>query len=123
MSTNELTLRQSIEREQQEEERLNKRIELFKKKFLKQRAYRKYKLVPNIEEADIIILLKRNKLSEFAIMVNNNKNEEILSEEGKKVYEIFYLKNKNPRDGKLNTIGDFYSGIETKQIPRKSFFV
>ena len=105
-----------------EEALFEKRIELFKKKFLKQKSNRKYKLVSNIEESDIIVLLNKYDLSKYMVVVNDGKNG-IVSEDGKKLYAEIYLKNKNPRDRKLNTIGDINSGKDKRQIPRKDFFL
>ena len=121
INKNELTLRQSIELEMQEEALFEKRLELFKKKFLKQKSNRKYKLVSSIEESDIIVLLNKYDLSKYMVVVNDGKNG-IVSEDGKKLYAEFYLKNKNPRDRRLNTIGDITNGRDKTSISKKSFF-
>ena len=121
INRSDLSLRQSIQIEMLEEAVFEKRKQAFIKKFLKQHSNRKYKIVVNIKDADLIILLNKYDISKYVIIVNDN-NKEIVPEEGKDIYTEIYLKNKNPRDRKLNTIGDLTSTSGRMQITTKNFF-
>ena len=106
ISANVLTLRQTIEIEQQEEARIDKEIEVFKKKFLKKFFTKKYKLVSTRKEASIIIIYDRVNSDTLKFHVNDEKSEELKPYEVDSRYTLIYLKNKNPRDTKATAIGD-----------------
>ena len=80
MSTS-LNLRQSIEREMEEEARVEKKVEAFKRRFLKQKSNRAYKIVLTIEESDIIIVLKKKDSTHFLLAVNTGNKSPITETE------------------------------------------
>ena len=101
-----MSLQETNERDQQEEARIDREIEVFKKKFLRKFFTKKYKLVSTRKEASIIIIYDRVNSDTIQFHVNDEKSEELNSYEEDPGYTLIYLKNKNPRDMKATAIGD-----------------
>ena len=101
-----MSLQQQIQIEIDEEARIDRKIELFKKKFLKQKSNRKYKLVPTRKDANMIVIFDRTNITKYDVVLNDETDESLKSCEASPRYTMVYLKNKNPRDVRLNTIGD-----------------
>ena len=101
-----MSLQQQIQREIDEEARIDKKIEFFKKKFLKQNSNRKYTISPTRKDASIILLFDLTNVTKYDIVLNNETDEALKSSETNPRYTMICLKNKNPRDTRLNTIGD-----------------
>ena len=100
------SLQQQIQEEIQREAKIDKRIENIKKKFLKQQANRKYRVVSTRKEANAILLFDRTNLTKFDVVLNNESNEFLRWDESNPRYTRIYLKNKNPHDAKISTYGD-----------------
>ena len=101
-----MSLQQQIQREIDEEARIDRKIELFKKKFLKQKSNRKYTITPTRKDANMIIVFDRTNVTKYDIVFNDETEEALKSCETNPRYTMICLKNKNPRDTRLNTIGD-----------------
>ena len=101
-----MSLQQQIQREIDEEARIDKKIENFKKHFLKRKANRKYIITETRKESHIIIIFDRENMARYDIFYNNEKDEQLNRCETNPRYTMLYLKNRNPRDTKSNTIGD-----------------
>ena len=108
-------LLQYIQQEIDEEARIDKKIEMFKRKFLRQPSNRKYKPVNNIEESDIILLFIRSDLNNYLVLSKDQLNDECFNE---RLYSMFFLKSTNPSDRKLHVIGDFYRNKNYKNLAR-----
>ena len=108
-----MSLQQRIQREIDEEARIDKRIEALKKHFLRQHANKKYRIVSTRKEADAILFFNRTNLTKYNIMLNEDINEEtkevLESCEHNPYITLVFLKNKNPHDAKLATCGDIRS--------------
>ena len=101
-----MSLQQQIQREIDEEARIDKKIENFKKRFLKFKSNRKYIITETRKESHIIIIFDRENMSSYNVFYNNEKDEQLKECETNPRYTMIFLKNKNPRDTKSNTIGD-----------------
>ena len=101
-----MSLQQQIQREINEEARIDKRIESFKKRLMKLHCNRKYRIIPNNKGADAMIVFNRNNLSKYNIVLYEENNETLATIENNPKYTLIFLKNKNPHDAKLSTYGD-----------------
>ena len=66
-----MSLIQQIQREIDEEARIDKKIELYKKKFLKQNSNKKYKIITTRKDADIIVVFDRTNMTTYDIVYND----------------------------------------------------
>ena len=73
-----------------------KRIKNSIKRILKK--FPQYKVVDNIDNADLAVLYDVNDTERFTMLVLNSNNKEKLRNEISEELKIFYLKHKNPRD-------------------------
>ena len=97
---------QQIQEEMRREAAIDRKIENFKKKFLKLKSNKKYKFVPTRKESNIIIVFNRVNLTEYNIVLNDDKDVGLKRCETDPNYIMLFLKNKNPRDTRSNTLGD-----------------
>ena len=97
------SLQQQTQEEIQREAKIDKTIENIKKRFLKQQANRKYRIVSTRKEADAALLFNRLDLSKYNIVLNDEVLE--MCENEPNITTIF-LKNKKPHDAKASTYGD-----------------
>ena len=101
-----MSLQQQIQREIDEEARIDRKIESFKKSFLKYKSNRKYTITPTRKDANIIIVFDRTNVSKYDIVFNDESDESLKRCETNPRYTMVCLKNKNPRDTRSNTLGD-----------------
>ena len=66
---------QQIQEEMRREAAIDRKIENFKKKFLKLKSNKKYKFVPTRKESNIIIVFNRANLTEYNIVLNDDKDD------------------------------------------------
>ena len=107
-----MSLLQQIQQEINREAIIDKRIDRIVKRFLKDPIYRKYRVVPTKPQADAILVLDRNDLSNFYVIFN--KDTETLSPfENAPTIKLVFLKNKKTHDKRNTTLGD----IKANHIP------
>ena len=98
-STIELKISRQVIRDMEEREKILKNT---KKRAIKR--YPKFKEVNTKKDADIVLLINRNKPNNYDIRLNDftDKDIEDLRSED---YEVYYLKNTNHHDRRLSSIG------------------
>ena len=98
-STIELKISRQVIRDMEEREKILKNT---KKKVIKR--YPKFKEVNTKKDADIVLLINRNKPNNYDMRLNDftDKDIEDLRSED---YEVYYLKNTNHHDKRLSSIG------------------
>ena len=100
-----MSLQQQIEREMQQEAKIDKYIDALVKRVLKEN--RQYRLINDRKNSDAILVFSRYDLTTYNIVLNDNKSKNL--DEAIRIsnnnVKIFYLKNKNPRDSKNSTLG------------------
>ena len=101
-----MSLIQQIQREIDEEVRIGKFIEKFKKRFLKAKRNRKYKFVSTKKEADMVVVFDKLNLDKYYVILNREDDQGLIHAETNPQYTLLYLKNTNTRDTKLNTMGE-----------------
>ena len=106
------TLQQILE-EQNLEAKIDKRIEKCVNLFLKKN--KKSKQVYTRKEADAIIIYNRDNLLKYTLILNEQLNSFITKLEGLNRTTLIYLKNKNHKDGRHQTMGSIKN-----TIPRSS---
>ena len=113
-----MSLQQQIQREMQQEARIDKAIDGIMKRLLKQNENKKYRIVYNRKHANAMFVFNRSDLSNYSFILNDEDNEKL----NKIVYDnrvrVIYLKNTNPHDSKNSTIGDIKN-----TVPLKSFIL
>ena len=110
---------QTILQEMQREEKIDKSINAIMNRFLKTRTNRKYRVVSSREQAHAILIFKRNNLSTYSFILNEENNENIDALEQDNNITLVYLKSTNPHDAKRVTQGDIKNIIPAK----KNFFL
>ena len=100
------SLNRQIEEEIQREAEIDKRIENIKKRFLKQQASKKYRIIPTKKDADAVLLFNRSDLRNYNIVLCKENNEFIEMCDNESTITTIFLKNKNPHDAKASTYGD-----------------
>ena len=101
-----MSLQQQIQEEIQREAFIDKRIENIKKRFFKQPANRKYRIVSTRKEADSVLLFDRTDLTKYSMFLCGEHNEVLEMCDNEPTITKIYLKNKNPHDAKASTYGD-----------------
>ena len=107
-----LQLRRQIEEEMEREAEINRKIEIYKRKFLKEKGNSKYRIVSTRKEANAVIIYDRTNIKSCTLILNSEKDKEIDDCERSDRYTLVFLKNKNPRDTRLTTIGDMHKNVE-----------
>ena len=97
-------LLQQIQREMEEEARLERFIEKRKHKILKLPENRRYRLVDSKDKAHAFLVIDRNELDKYSIFANEDDEVITKMEESSDLY-VFPLRNTNPRDSKKSTAG------------------
>ena len=91
---------------QQEEAKIDKLIEYFKKKVIQQNKKINYKIISSRKNSEIIIVFNRDDVYDYYILFNEKKNyEELNSLEVNPRRTLIYLQSTNPRDKRANRIG------------------
>ena len=101
-----MSLQQQIQQEMEQEARIDKAIDSFVKRFLKQNQNKKNRIVQTRRESDAIFIFIRKQLSTYNLVLNDPNDENLSRYESDNQITMIFLKNKNPRDTKQNTIGD-----------------
>ena len=96
---NQLQLQRQIEEEMEREAKIDSLINSQMKKFFKH--YKQFKIVKERKDCDSIIYFYRQKPIAAGFTIDN-KSFDLPCDER---YTYFFLKNKNPRDGKLCSRG------------------
>ena len=101
-----MSLQQQIQREMQQEAKIDKTINNIVKRLFKLPDYEKYRIINDRKNSDAILVFNRYDLTTYNIVLNDNKSKNLdepirISNNAK----IFYLKNKNPHDPKNSTLG------------------
>ena len=110
-----LSLVRQIEEEMQREAEIDRKIEIYKRKFLKEKCNSKYCIVPTRKEASVVIVYDRSNLNNPHIVLNNENDKGLDMCEHSDRYTLVFLKNKNPRDNKSCTRGDMMKSLELKR--------
>ena len=105
-------LRRQIEEEMEEEARIDRKIEIYKRKFLKEKGNSKYRIVSTRKEADVVVIYDRTNIENCALVLNSEKDKELDKCERSDRYTLIFLKNKNPRDRRLTTLRDMHKSVE-----------
>ena len=100
-----MSLQQQIQREIDEEARIDKRIESMKKRILKQPGNRKYRILSTNNGADAALVFVSKNLTKYSIVLYEENNEILNGFENDSRFSMIFLKNKNPHDTKLTTYG------------------
>ena len=108
---------QAIQQEMEQEAKIDKTIDIFVKRFLKQN--RKYYKVPKREQSDVILVFYRTDVSKYGIVLNKDSNNFIDEYERDDSVTLIYLKNKNPHDAKRTTYGDVKGIIPSAKMKKK----
>ena len=107
-----MSLQQQIQREIDEEARIDRRIEKIKKRFFKNPINRKYREAKSKDDAHAILIFERNNLSKYSIVLNK-EDLAITHCERDPGMVLIYLKSTNPHDTMTGVIGD----IRQNHIP------
>ena len=78
-----MSLQQQIQREIDEEARIDRVIEAYKKKFLKMKCNRKYKITNNKKEANMLIIFDRTDVTKYNMVLYDEKDKGIKDAETK----------------------------------------
>ena len=79
-----------------------KKLKNFKKRIIKR--FPNFKEVKERKDADALIIINKNDLSNYDIRLNDFTDKQI--EKMRSLdYEVYYFKNTNPHDKRLSTIG------------------
>ena len=105
-----MSLQQQIQREIDEEARIEKRIENLKKKFFKKPQNRKFRLVESKDKAHAYLVLNRNDLSTYHV-VSKEEDKTLSKCENTPGLVVFLLRNTNPHDSKNTTNGDIRKNL------------
>ena len=103
-----MSLQQQIEREMQQEAKIDKTINNVVKRLFKLPDYKKYRIINDRKNSDAILVFNRYDLTTYNILLNDNKSknlDEAIRISNNNNAKIFYLKNKNPHDSKNSTLG------------------
>ena len=106
-----------LKQEMQREAEIDKKINGFVKRFLKQSQNRKYRIVSTRKEATAILIFIRSDLTRYNFVLNEEDNESLNRYESDDRITMIFLKNKNPHDSKNTTLGDI-----KKNAPLKKFY-
>ena len=93
-------------------ERLRKqkqKVEKYKNKVIKNLT--NFRKVKELKEADALLIINKNKLNKHDLRLNDFSEEQI-KEMRDLGYNFYYLKNTNPRDKRLSTIGFIKKTLE-----------
>ena len=107
-----LQLRRQIEEEMEREAEIDRKIEIYKRKFLKEKCNRKYRIVSTRKEANAVIIYDRTNIKMCSLVLNSEKDKALDECERSDRYTLIFLKNKNPRDTLLTTLGDMQKSTE-----------
>ena len=105
-----MSLQQQIQREIDEEARIDKRIENLKKKILRRPGNRKYRFVDTKDKAHAFLVFDRAYLSKYSI-ISYEEDETITKLESNPMFTIFPIRNTNPRDSRTATNGDIRANL------------
>ena len=95
-------LQRQIEEEMQREAAIDKRIEIMQKRWFRQPANRKYKVIPTKEGADAVLIFNRKELNNFHVVLCGKNNDFPFDP----AVSMIFLKNENPHDSKSTTYAD-----------------
>ena len=101
-----MSLQQQIQREMQQEAKIDKTINNIVKRLLKLPDYKKYRIINDRKNSDAILVFNRYDLTTYNIALNDNKSKNL--DEAIRISNnanFFYLKNKNSHDSKNSTLG------------------
>ena len=105
-----MSLQQQIQREIDEEARIDRLIEKKRHKILRFPENRKYRFVDNKNKAHAFLVIDRNELTKYGILAYEEE-ETITKLESAPNISIFPLRNTNPRDSIRSTVGSIRSGL------------
>ena len=116
-----MSLQQQIQREIDEQARIERLIEKKKHKVLKYPENRKYRLTDSKDKAHAFLVFNRADLTTFGIL--SDEDEELVCKlEGEPTIHIFPLRNTNPRDSQRATKGSIRATmIPTNNIKIQDF--
>ena len=100
----------------QQDAKINKML----KRILKTTTFKKYRLDNECKNPDLILFLNPHDLTIYTISFNdkNNTNLDVLTQiNNNNTENIFYFKNKNPRDAKNATLAHL------KRVHEKGFYL
>ena len=97
-------LQRQIQDEINQEAIIERKINNGLKRVLKN--FKQYKLVNNIDEGEILLIFNKKSVEHFSVILINDKVKEEVKNNTDSNYVIFFIKPKNSRNSRLQSLAD-----------------